>query len=163
MTSRLITSLHCDAPGCDARAIVERSTDTPEGWTVFRSDAHLDGWKPGRLPTASGRTRQDRRTLSDVLSGSFRLHLCPEHPSVFAGHLPKTTGTSASGRRGSYERSTSVECSCGGFSTWGIPQAHRVAPRSEGPNYLPERAWWSHLPPELKAYGTRDHRKEAQP
>jgi len=152
MTSQRIYRLHCDAPGCTTAVLVEALADPVDGWTRIRSEDHLRDWSPGRVPAAGRRTRADRRTRNDVLSGSFTLHLCHEHRDAFTAHVPLTTGT-MSGRAG--ERNTTVACSCGQFSTWGIRQAHRVGPRSEGPAYLPERAWWSHLPAALKTYATR--------
>lgn len=157
MSSTTIYRLRCDAPGCTTTSVVESITDTPDGWTRIRSDAHLDDWKPPIIKLRNGRTRLDKRDRWDVTAGKFTLHLCAEHPDTFAAHLPLTIGSGVTGNR---DRHITVKCSCGELSTW-VNDMHMVRARSEGPSRTPEFAWWRHLPTELQGYALRDQ-KEGQ-
>ncbi len=152
MTAKMIYRLFCDAPDCDASVIAEKSKDTPDGWSIVRSDAHLDGWEPPVIKLSNGRTRRDKRDLWDVTAGSFALHLCPKHPDSFAEHLPSTTGSAMS--RLDRMRVVTVKCSCGHKIPW-VNDVHMVSPKNGAPGRTPEAAWWRHLPTELQAYANR--------
>lgn len=153
MTTRGIWRLRCDGSDCTHTAIVDNMTDTPDGWTQIRSTAHLDG-KP---PLSYGRGRS-RRTVStsDLTAGSFTLHLCPQHPDTFAGHLPATQG--APRDRGDYRRRVAVDCSCGYSVPIGAWDGHVVG---QQPALVSEFRWWQHLPDELKGYARRDFKTAA--
>lgn len=151
MTAQQIWRLYCDAPTCTTSVVVHNLTDIPDAWTRISSADHLASWKPQTFQLRNGRTRQDRRTYDDVSAGSFKLHLCPEHPQVFAEHLPQSTGTT----RDRGERNVTVRCSCGQFGTT-TRDYIIVGTREEGPRRLPEQMWWRHLPAELQGYATRE-------
>ncbi len=112
------------------------------------SAAHLADWTPPVIKLRNGRTRVSKLTRSDVQSGNIVLHLCPDHHGAFDAHLPCTKG----GALGRDWRNVDVSCSCG-------------TPIRYQPNVLligkkpslrePHRAWWEHLPAELKEYATR--------
>lgn len=148
MTAQVIYRLRCDAPDCTAATVVDGLSDAPDGWTRIRSTAHLDG-KP---PLTYGRGRSRRTvSMSDLSAGNFVLHLCPQHPDTFAGHLPTTQGSPAD--RGDYKRRVQVGCSCGFSRPLGAWDGLVVGQR---PALESEFHWWRHLPAELQGYATRD-------
>ena len=151
MTTQTIYRVLCDAPHCSATTVAEKLTEIGDGWVRVSSTAHLADWRPGRVPAARGRTREDRRTVFDVDAGGFSIHLCPEHPDVFDGHRPTSEGTTAD-RNGN--RYVTVRCSC----EWGGARVmHGTLIRNgPGPNRIPERAWWLHLPADLQWYADRE-------
>lgn len=153
MTATSIYRLACDAPHCPTTTVVEDSTDTPNGWRRLASTDHLTDWKPGqRLRSqATGRTHIDKRTRWDIIAGSFTLHLCPDHTDTFDTHLPTTEGTATSAR--DREQRVIVACSCGQLRAYA--KAIRWVSTDPEPNHDPERAWWRHLPADLREYATR--------
>lgn len=157
MSTQGIYRVRCDAPNCPETAVIMKITDVPAGWATVSSGDHLANWQPGaqrKAVTAGGRTRTvtDKRSRWDIMSGQFRLHLCPVHLDTFAAHTPSTEGLKGSARTAG---EVVVRCSCGDFARR-VPDAHRVGPRSEGPSQHSHRAWWQHLPAELQEYGTRE-------
>lgn len=162
MTATAIYRISCDAPSCPATNVVENISDVPERWTRINSAAHLENWRPGGMyKGAVGRARKDPRSQWDILSDAFKLHLCPEHPNVFAGHLPQTEGTTVS-KRG--DRTVLVSCSCG--AGWRVTASTIIisgaADFDAAPRYVPEAAWWRHLPEELQEYAGRTRRLVAK-
>ena len=156
MTATGIWRLSCDGPHCPATAVVETISAVPDGWRRVSSTDHLADWKPGRRKSAvTGRMRTDSRTLWDVEAGGFRLHLCPDHATVFDAHLPRTEGWAAPPRN--RERRVRVACECGVSRD---ATASRHAGRNAMPNGDAERAWWRHLPEDLREYATRGQAAE---
>lgn len=152
MTAQSIYRLRCDAPRCPYAVIVEQITAVPDGWRRVSSGDHLADWKSGqRRKTATGRSYTDKRTVWDLHAGSFTLHLCPDHPTVFDAHLPQTEGHVVRSREGN--RHVEVRCSCGlSTTTYDI----RWVGRDPMPNGNTERVWWQHLPEDLRWYATRE-------
>lgn len=155
MSTRSIYEVLCDGPSCTATAVVRSITAVPEGWRRIGSTEHLKGWKPGgRVPGRGGRTRADQRSSWDIQGGAFSIHLCPAHGDAFDEHLPMTEGGIPS--RG--DQRVSVGCSCGAARTSVINVitiASSAPDFEQAPLRSPERAWWRHLPPELRGYAGR--------
>lgn len=141
MSTESVYRLLCDAPYCPAVAMVEDLSETPDGWTRLSSTDHLAG-KPKPMV---GRGR-NRRPVDgwEIGNGSFRLHLCPAHPNAFGEHRPETTG---------YPKGRAAPgCACG-WRSRSMECAHFVGRK---PSLSTERAWWGHLPEELRWYATRE-------
>lgn len=146
MTVQSVYRLLCDGPHCPANVLSDDRI-VPEGWRELVSTDHLD------LSTYpdSRRPRQNRITRSEVVGGRFKLLLCPEHLTAFDAHRPQTSG----GRdTRSGDQIVNVSCSCGARFPW-TTAASIIAPATK-PSYNPERAWWRHLPDELRWYATRE-------
>lgn len=154
MTTETVYRFRCDAPQCPSVAFGGgKGRETPEGWTELSSAAHLSGWQSGqRYRRPTGRSAVDTRTLWDVTSGRFILHLCPAHSEAFDDHRPKTEGGHADRKTG--DRNVSVSCSCG-WSSRLVRDLLLVHGRPE-PHAATELAWWRHLPTDLQWYATRE-------
>ena len=153
MSAESLYRFRCDAPACTEIAYSDRVTDTPANWRCVASNAHI--------PTKTPQTTRSRRrplTYSERSAGSFRLHLCPEHHDTFDEHQPMTDGYRRPGR----DSYTNVSCSCGqGFGT--VMAGFRIAGGDmAGPSSYPEKAWWRHLPEELRWYAEREAPEEAK-
>lgn len=152
MTTHTIWRVACDAPACPTAGIIEKITAVPDGWRRISSDDHLADWQPRqRLRSATGRSHIDQRSRWDIHAAVFSLHLCPEHPDVFDGHLPRTEGAPMGARE--RERRVQVGCSCGNLLT--TTKDIRWVSVDPMPNGQVERVWWRHLPVELQEYATR--------
>ena len=153
MSTHTIWRVTCDGPHCANTGIIDTITDSPDGWRRVTSTDHLADWKPRqRVRSAStGRSHIDQRSRWDVIAGSFALHLCPDHLTVFDAHLPRTEGYAMGARE--RERRVQVGCSCGGLST--ATKDLRWVGRDPMPNGQVERTWWQHLPAGLREYATR--------
>lgn len=93
----------CDAVQCSA-SVLSEAAEVPLDWSTVSSTAHQ---VHGVLPSVkSGRARLRALDLESMRSfGRFQLHLCPEHPSAFAEHQPRTDNPGGQG--------VVVSCSCG--------------------------------------------------
>lgn len=152
MTAHSIYRLACDAPHCPTTGIIETILAEPPGWRRISSDDHLADWRPEQqIRLSNGRRRTDQRSRWDVVAGAFVLHLCPNHPTAFGAHLPRTEGAAADRRTG--DRRVSVWCSCGDLRA--SARDLTIVGREPMPNRLPERTWWQHLPEGLREYATR--------
>lgn len=141
MSVETVYRLLCDAPYCTATAMVERASDAPDGWSVLRSTDHLAG-KPKPMV---GRGR-NRRPVDgwEIGNGSFRVHLCPDHPEAFGEHWPQTTG---------FPKGRAIPgCACG----WRCGSMEDVRLVGRRPSSTVERAWRRHLPEQLRWYATRE-------
>lgn len=153
MSTHSIYRVTCDAPHCPATGIIEKITDSPDGWRRVTSTDHLADWQPGQTRRLStGRRSTDPRTRWDITAGSITLHLCPNHTTVFDGHLPRTEGGAMGAR--DRERRVSVACSCGGMTGGSVKHWLMVGSGPE-PSSTVERAWWRHLPAGLREYAAR--------
>ncbi|MCA1222437.1 hypothetical protein [Streptomyces sp. 8L] len=151
MTTEALYRFHCDAPDCDAAELRSKVTDTPDGWTKLSSTDHIP--VPAKSVYPARRTRTRTLSYSEQCRGAFYLHLCPKHPAAFNAHRPITNGNYT---RPGRDATANVSCSCGlhfGYTStgWRIAAADMTGPAAHT-----ERAWWRHLPPELRSYATRD-------
>lgn len=144
MTTELVRRYRCDAPFCTVVEFgTDKGRDLPDGWTAVSSTEHIAPYDTPRFGRGSRAV-----TWSQRQSGSFRLHLCPEHPAAFDGHRPRTSGTP--GERGR-DDSVTVGCECGAQLGW-ARVAFLVGHR---PSLTSERKWFAHLPVELRWYARR--------
>lgn len=160
MTTHSVYRLACDAPACPTVALVEEVSYVPPDWIKLWSADHVRDWVPGRVPGRGGRTRKDQRSRWDVWAGAFSLHLCPEHPGVFASHVPATEGSMPHAGATQGSRSVLVRCSCN-FSTYSSDTILVASSRSgfeREPRARAHAAWWRHLPAELQEYAGRGRR-----
>lgn len=137
----------CDAPGCAASS---PGKELPADWFRVDSAAHLATEAP---PVKLARRRSNSLSRLERSAGAIFLHLCPEHPTAFDGHYPRTSSVPAS--RGS-DTLVYVSCSCG-VSLGGVQNYLAISSSEEGaPSHSAERAWWRHLPEDLRGYTSRE-------
>lgn len=146
MTIVTVQFAACDAPDCTTRETVEFH-GAPPGWRRVASTDHL---AEARERLGKQRRNPARLAAEDSLSvGLFMLHLCPAHHDAYAAHLPRTTGY-----RSRSSALVDVSCSCGEKLGRFGDVTLVLAPGATGPRRNTARAWWSHLPADLKtAYG----------
>ena len=151
MSTQTVHRLLCDAPNCPAMELIEDLAQIPDGWRKLKSTDHIPV-PPRQSPYARRKPRT--LTYTEQCRGSFTLHLCPEHPTAFDAHLPRTDGVyTRPGRDGQ----AYVSCSCGGMKTVLGGTGWRLASADmSGPDAYTEKAWWRHLPAELQWYAARD-------
>lgn len=151
MTTETVYRFRCDGPHCTASHLAEELKDVPERWRVVKSTDHIP--VPTRQPAYGTRRRPQELSYTELCRGSFTLHLCPDHTTVFDAHLPRTDGTyTRPGRDGQ----AYVSCSCGmkyvlSGTGWRIAAADM-----SGPAAYTENTWWRHLPTELQWYAARN-------
>lgn len=151
MTTQTLYRFRCDGPHCTTTALADDLKDTPDGWRIIESTDHIPV-PPPRDPWARGR-RSTGPSYTVQCQGAFTLHLCPEHQTVFDGHLPRTDGIPV---RAGRDAKAYVSCSCGmqyvlSGTGWRIAAADM-----SGPAAYTENVWWRHLPAELQWYAQRD-------
>ncbi|MEU9014310.1 hypothetical protein AB0D12_31975 [Streptomyces sp. NPDC048479] len=148
MSTESLTRFRCDAPRCPADGIGASIITPPDGWTRLQSTAHIPVVKTSPYPAR--RRRSNVLSYSERCYGGFSLHLCPQHPDAFEAHQPRTAGHG-------YKSSVSVSCSCG--ASLGMAAAATFV--SSYPSHGTERAWFLHLPKELRWYLWRGQRQWA--
>ncbi|MGO1025599.1 hypothetical protein ACTOXX_34050 [Streptomyces rubiginosohelvolus] len=148
MSAETLTRFRCDAPRCSANGIGHNNITPPDGWTVLKSTAHIPVTKDFLSPPRGRRTKA--LSYSERCYGGFSLHLCPDHPGAFDAHRPITDGYG-------YNSNVTVSCSCG--VTLGRTGA--VTMVGQYPSHAPEKAWFNHLPVELRWYVWRGERQWA--
>ena len=148
MSTETLTRFRCDAPTCPASGIGSSNIAPPDGWSVLKSTAHIPVTKEGPFPAR--RRRSSPLSYSERCYGGFSLHLCPEHPDAFDAHQPRTDGHG-------YNSNVAVSCSCG--ARLGMAAAATFV--SSYPSHGTERAWFGHLPAELRWYLWRGERQWA--
>lgn len=155
MTTETVYRFRCDAPHCTALVLAEALKDVPEGWRTVKSTDHIP--VPTKTSVYTSRSRGARAlTYTEQCRGAFTLHLCPEHPTAFDDHLPRTDGVrTRPGRDGQ----AYVSCSCGMKYVLCGTGFRIAAADISGPAAYTEKAWWQHLPTDLKWYADRDDEK----
>jgi hypothetical protein len=151
VTTESLYRVRCDAPRCEASTFADKVTDTPDGWQTLKSTEHIPYVKTSVYPAR--RARSNALSYGERCRGSFSLHLCPQHPGAFDAHLPRTDGLYT---RPGKDGMAAVSCGCGasfGYTGTGW----RVAGADmSGPSAHTEKAWWAHLPADLRWYAERD-------
>lgn len=150
MTTQTVYRLLCDAPRCTAMELIESLAQIPGGWRKLKSTDHIP--IPSRQP-AYGRRKSRTLTYSEQCRGAFTLHLCPQHPGAFDGHLPRTDGMHT---RPGKTTQANVSCSCGLSFGLCITSFRVASADMSGPDAYTEKLWWRHLPTELQWYSDRE-------
>ncbi|MCX4911837.1 hypothetical protein [Streptomyces sp. NBC_00878] len=150
MTTETVYRLRCDGPHCPTTVLTENLKDAPEGWRVVKSTDHIP--VPPPQPAYQRGRRTNTLSYAEQCRGSFTLHLCPDHTTVFDAHLPRTDGLHA---RAGRDPNAYVSCSCGMPYVLSGTGFRLAAADMSGPAAYTEKQWWRHLPTELKWYAER--------